>query len=35
MLGMGMIGLFILGMLPQVLHPFITNLPALFEHLGQ
>jgi formate hydrogenlyase subunit 3/multisubunit Na+/H+ antiporter MnhD subunit len=35
MLGLGMIGLFILGMFPQVLQPFIVNLPALFEHLGQ
>jgi len=34
MLGLGMIGLFILGMFPQVLQPFIVNLPALFEHLG-
>jgi formate hydrogenlyase subunit 3/multisubunit Na+/H+ antiporter MnhD subunit len=35
MLGLGMIGLFILGMFPQVMQPFIINLPALFEHLGQ
>jgi len=35
MLGVGVIGLFILGMFPQVLQPFIINLPALFEHLGQ
>jgi NADH-quinone oxidoreductase subunit N len=35
MLGLGMIGLFILGMFPQVLQPFIVNLPALFEHFGQ
>jgi formate hydrogenlyase subunit 3/multisubunit Na+/H+ antiporter MnhD subunit len=35
MLGVGVIGLFILGMFPQVLQPFIVNLPALFEHLGQ
>ena len=35
MLGLGVIGLFILGIFPQVLQPFIANLPALFEHLGQ
>jgi formate hydrogenlyase subunit 3/multisubunit Na+/H+ antiporter MnhD subunit len=35
MLGLGVIGLFILGMFPQVLHPFIVSMPALFEHLGQ
>jgi formate hydrogenlyase subunit 3/multisubunit Na+/H+ antiporter MnhD subunit len=35
MLGAGVIGLFILGMFPQVLQPFIINMPALFEHLGQ
>jgi len=35
MLGLGAIGLFILGMFPQILQPLIANLPALFEHLGQ
>lgn len=35
MLGLGAIGLFILGIFPQVLQPFIVNLPALFNHLGQ
>lgn len=35
MLGLGVIGLFILGMFPQVLQPFLVNLPALFNHLGQ
>ena len=35
MLGLGVIGLFLLGMFPQVLQPFIKDLPALFEHLGQ
>jgi NADH-quinone oxidoreductase subunit N len=35
MLGLGVTGLFILGMLPQVLEPFIVNLPSLFDHLGQ
>lgn len=35
MLGLGVIGLFILGVAPQVLQPFISRLPALFEHIGQ
>jgi len=35
MLGLGTIGLFILGIFPQVLQPFLINLPALFDHLGQ
>ena len=35
MLGIGVTGLFILGMFPQVLQVFMSNLPALFEHLGQ
>ena len=35
MLGVGMSGLFILGIFPQILQPLITNLPALFNHLGQ
>lgn len=35
MLGLGVIGLFLLGMFPQVLKPFIVNLPSLFDHLGQ
>lgn len=35
MLALGVIGLFILGIFPQVLQPFLANLPALFEHLGQ
>jgi len=35
MLGVGVTGLFVLGMFPQVLQPFIVNLPALFDHLGQ
>jgi formate hydrogenlyase subunit 3/multisubunit Na+/H+ antiporter MnhD subunit len=34
MLGVGMIGLFILGIFPQVLQPFLASLPALFEHLA-
>ncbi|MBP6209521.1 MAG: hypothetical protein KA473_08775 [Anaerolineales bacterium] len=35
MLGIGVIGLFALGMFPQILQFFIANLPTLFEHLGQ
>ena len=35
MLGLGVIGLFILGMFPQTLQPFISRLPDLFNHLGQ
>ncbi len=35
MLGLGAIGLFILGIFPQVLQPFLINLPALFDHLNQ
>ena len=35
MLGLGVIGLFILGLFPQVLQPFLVNLPRLFDHIGQ
>lgn len=35
MLGLGMIGLFILGLVPQLMQLFISKLPALFLHLGQ
>lgn len=35
MLGLGVTGLFLLGLAPQVLQPFISRLPALFNHLGQ
>ena len=35
MLGMGMIGLFILGLFPQTLQYFLANLPLMFEHLGR
>jgi len=35
MLGVGVIGLFILGMFPQAMQPFLASLPTLFEHLGQ
>lgn len=35
MLGVGASGLFILGIFPQILQPLLTDLPALFNHLGQ
>jgi len=35
MLGLGMIGLFILGLFPQLVQYFLSNLPSMFEHLGQ
>lgn len=35
MLGVGGIGLFILGVFPQIMQPFIEALPALFEHIGR
>lgn len=35
MLGVGMIGLFILGLFPQFVQYFLSNLPAMFEHLGR
>lgn len=35
MLGLGMIGLFVLGLFPQIVQYFLSNLPAMFEHLGR
>ncbi len=35
MLGLGMIGLFIMGLFPQFVQYFLSNLPAMFEHLGR
>ncbi|MEK6753508.1 MAG: proton-conducting transporter membrane subunit [Chloroflexota bacterium] len=35
MLGLGVIGLFILGMFPQILQPFMADLPSLFNRIGQ
>jgi len=35
MLGLGVIVLFILGLFPQVIQYFLSNLPAMFEHLGR
>jgi formate hydrogenlyase subunit 3/multisubunit Na+/H+ antiporter MnhD subunit len=34
MLGLGMVGLFILGLFPQTVQFFLTDLPLMFEHLG-
>ncbi|MCI0552959.1 MAG: hypothetical protein L0287_18565 [Anaerolineae bacterium] len=35
MLGLGMIGLFILGLFPQIVQYFLSELPTMFEHLGR
>jgi len=35
MLGLGMTGLFILGLFPQAVQFFFANLPSMFEHLGR
>jgi formate hydrogenlyase subunit 3/multisubunit Na+/H+ antiporter MnhD subunit len=35
MLGLGMIGLLILGLFPQFIQYFLSDLPAMFEHLGR
>ena len=35
MLGLGMVGLFILGLFPQTIQFFLTDLPLMFEHLGR
>lgn len=35
MLGIGTAGLFLLGLFPQTLQPFLSSLPNLFEHLFQ
>jgi NADH-quinone oxidoreductase subunit N len=35
MLGLGMIGLFILGLFPQLIQYFLSDLPAMFERLGR
>ena len=35
MLAIGVVGLFILGLFPQLMQPFLSRLPAVFEHLGQ
>jgi formate hydrogenlyase subunit 3/multisubunit Na+/H+ antiporter MnhD subunit len=35
MLGLGMIGLFILGLFPQTVQFLLADLPLMFEHLGR
>ena len=35
MLGVGVIVLFAIGLFPQTMQPFLSSLPALFEHIGQ
>ncbi|HNH27212.1 MAG TPA: proton-conducting transporter membrane subunit, partial [Anaerolineales bacterium] len=35
MLSAGVFGIFLLGLFPQILQPFLSSLPALFEHLIQ
>lgn len=35
LIGLGVIGLFILGIFPQTFRFVLINLPAMFEHLGQ
>lgn len=35
MLGLGLIGLFVLGLFPQVVQSLLPSLPAMFEHLGR
>jgi formate hydrogenlyase subunit 3/multisubunit Na+/H+ antiporter MnhD subunit len=35
MIGIGVLGLFLLGIFPQIFRPIMANLPAMFEHLGK
>jgi len=35
LIGLGVIGLFVLGIFPQIFRFVLVNLPAMFEHLGQ
>ena len=35
LIGLGVIGLFVLGIFPQIFHPIMANLPAMFEHFGK
>jgi NADH:ubiquinone oxidoreductase subunit 4 (subunit M) len=35
MLGLGLLGLFALGLFPQAVQFFLANLPLMFEHLGR
>jgi formate hydrogenlyase subunit 3/multisubunit Na+/H+ antiporter MnhD subunit len=34
MLALGMLGLFVLGLFPQIVQFLLANLPLMFEHLG-
>jgi hypothetical protein len=35
LLGLGLLGLFALGFLPQWAQPLLASLPSMFEHLGK
>jgi multicomponent Na+:H+ antiporter subunit D len=35
MLGVGMLGLFLLGLFPQLVQPLLAGLPQMFQHIGQ
>jgi hypothetical protein len=35
MLGLGVFGLFMLGIFPQAVQYFLRDLPLMFEHLGR
>ena len=35
MLSIGVLGIFLMGLFPQILQPFLTSLPTIFEHLAQ
>ena len=35
LLGIGVGGLFLLGIFPQIMRPFLDDLPLMFSHLGQ
>lgn len=35
LIGIGVVGLFLLGIFPQIFRPIMDNLPAMFEHLGK
>lgn len=35
LIGIGVLGLFLLGIFPQIFRPVMVNLPAMFEHLGK
>jgi formate hydrogenlyase subunit 3/multisubunit Na+/H+ antiporter MnhD subunit len=35
LIGIGVVGLFLLGIFPQIFQPIMANLPGMFEHLGK